>query len=91
VPLFVWHCNFDFNSGHFVAHDLSEKQEKRMDGLEGKLGKVVESVEEVTSKMVTLEDIKDLKEMKDNMMTKENFSEIQNLLLEIKSMNFGVE
>ena len=62
-----------------------------MDGFEGKLGKVVESVAEVTSKMVTLEDIKDLKEMKDNMMTKENFSEIQNLLLEIKSMNFGVE
>ena len=75
----------------FVAHDLTEKQEKRMDGFEGKLGKVVQSVEEVTSKMVTQEDIKDLKEMKENMMTKENFTEIQNLLIEIKSMNFGVE
>ena len=62
-----------------------------MDGFEGKLGKVVQSVEEVASKMVTQEDIKDLKEMKENMMTKENFTEIQNLLIEIKSMNFGVE
>lgn len=60
-----------------------------MDGFEGKLVKVAESVEEITSKMVKLDDIKDIMDMKENMMTKKNFEEIQDLLREIKSASFG--
>jgi hypothetical protein len=52
-----------------------------MDGFEGKLGKIVESVEEITSKMVKQDDIKDMKE---NMMTKKDFEDIQQLVKEIK-------
>ena len=65
-------CYFSF----LVAHDLTEKQQKRMDGFEGKLGKVSESVEQVMT---------DVKDMKGKMMTTEHFQSILELLERIQS------